>query len=450
MKILIVDDENISRNILLSKMTEIGTCVAVNSAKDALAEFGKAKAENQPFDLITLDVSMPGMSGQELLEHIRKKESQDKIPKKDRVKIIMITARMNLGTINACIQRGCNGYLTKPVTQVQLIQSLSQMGFELAGSDKNDEENMSHNAGVAEIIKRFYSGKIKLPVFPNIVKEVEELLADKDPSIDDLSKIVEKDLVVSSKLITIANSALYKGLDDVNSLNEALMRLGLKNTLAVCSALATKNLFDSKNQALKTEMDKLWVHSFTVATLARRLAEEKGFDNLETIFLMGLVHDIGKMLLMKAFVDMYPDVSISDEDLQRTIHEIHTTFGGVLLKKMHFSKQIIKIAEFHHWDQFEDDTDKELLLISLAESLARELGFLFFSKKDENNAPELEEGDLALETNNEIELDHDQIIKDLSGLSALKYLELDPEKVFSIIEEIHPMIKDTSRAYRFG
>lgn len=447
MKILIVDDEEISRRILLLKMENMGTCVAVNSAKEALAELDKAKAEKQPFDVITLDVSMPVMGGQELLEHIRKKEVQDKIPKNDRVKILMITARMNVGTINACIKQGCNGYLTKPVNQAQLIQSLCQMGFELATPEKNDEQGMSHSAGVAEIIKRFYSGKIILPVFPSIIKEVEALVADKDSSVDDLTKIVEKDLVISGKLITIANSSLYKGLEDVSSLNGALVRLGLKHTLGVCSALATKNLFDSKNKALKTEMDRLWVHSFAVATLARRLAEEKRLDNLETIFLMGLLHDIGKMLLMKAYVDMNPDVCVSDENLQLAIHEIHTTFGGVLLKKMHFSKQMIKIAEIHHWDHFEENTDKELLVVSLADSMVKILGFSFFSRKDENNTPEFEEGDLALETDDEFKLDRDKVMEELSGLSALKVLGLDTEKVFSIIEQIHPKIKETSRTF---
>ncbi|WP_035237100.1 HDOD domain-containing protein [Desulfobacter vibrioformis] len=447
MKILIVDDEEISRKILLLKMKDMGTCVAVNSAKEALAELEKAKAEKHPFDVITLDVSMPVMNGQELLEHIRKKEVQNKIPKNDRVKILMITARMNVGTINACIKRGCNGYLTKPVSQAQLAQSFSQMGFEPATPEKNDQQDMSHSTGVAEIIKRFYSGKIILPVFPSIVKEIDALMAGKDPSVDDLTKIVEKDLVISGKLITIANSSLYKGLEDISSLNDALVRLGLKHTLGVCSALATKNLFDSENEALKTEMDRLWIHSFAVATLARRLAEEKGLDNLETIFLAGLVHDIGKMLLMKVYVDMYPDVCVTDENLQLAIHEIHTTFGGVLLKKMHFSKQIINIAEVHHWEQFEDNTDKELLVVSLANSLAKILGFSFFSRKGEDNPPEFEEGDLALETDDEFKLDRGKVMEELSGLSALKGLGLDPEKVFSIIEQIHPVIKKTSRAF---
>ena len=255
--------------------------------------------------------------------------------------------------------------------------------------------------------------------------------------------------MISGKLITIANSSLYKGLDDVNSLNGALVRLGLKHTLSVCSALATRNLFNSENKELKAELDKLWIHSFAVATLARTLAKEKGLENLDTIYLMGLVHDIGKMLLLKVFVDMYPDVPISDENLQLAMHEIHTTFGGVLLKKMHFSKQIIKVAEFHHWDQFEDNTDKELVVVSLAESLSNLLGFTMFEKKEEDLS-EFEEGDLALEMDDEEEdlvLDHDKVMEELSGLSALKVLGLDPEKVFSIIEEIQPMIKETSRAF---
>jgi hypothetical protein len=115
---------------------------------------------------------------------------------------------------------------------------------------------------------------------------------------------------------------------------------------------------------------------------------------------------------------------------------------------MHFSKQIVNIAEFHHWEQFEENSDKELLVISLADALAKELEFIFFPKKNESKTPELEEGDVTLEeTDKDPKLDHDQFIKDLSDLSALKILALDPEKVFSIIEQIHPMINETSRAF---
>ena len=405
-----------------------------------------AVGEKAPFDLITLDVSMPGMNGQELLEHIRGKEAKEKVTKADQVKILMITARMNMGTINACIKRGCNGYLTKPVSQAQLLQGLGKMGIDLKDVPKDGENSMSHTAGVAEIINRFYSDKIVLPVFPSIVKEVEELVSGTDPAIDDLAKIVEKDLVISGKLVNIANSPLYKSLDDVESLTAALVRLGMKHTLGVCSALAARNLFDSEDDALKGEMDRLWLHSFAVATLAKQLAQDKGLENLDTIFLIGLVHDIGKMLLMKAFVDMYPDVSVTDRNLQLAIHEIHTTFGSVLLKKMQFPRHIVHLCEFHHFREFEDDADQELLIICLADYLAGELGFAFFVKDDDarTEATDNEEEKDAAPAEEE---DRTKIIERLSALSPLKLLGLDPEAVLKMGEQLQPMIKETSRAF---
>ena len=446
MKILIVDDEKISRKILVLRMTPFGTCVAVNSAKEALAAMETAVGEKAPFDLITLDVSMPGMNGQEMLEHIREKEAKEKVAKADQVKILMITARMNMGTINACIKRGCNGYLTKPVSQAQLLQGLGKMGFDLKDVPKGEENGMSHTAGVAEIINRFYSGKIVLPVFPSIVKEVEELVSGTDPAIDDLAKIVEKDLIISGKLVNIANSPLYKSLDDVESLTAALVRLGMKHTLGVCSALAARNLFDSEDDALKGEMDRLWLHSFAVATLAKQLAQNKGLENLDTIFLIGLVHDIGKMLLMKAFVDMYPDVSVTDRNLQLAIHEIHTTFGSVLLKKMQFSHHIVHLCEFHHFREFEDDADQDLLILCLADYLADELGFAFFVKDDDARTEETDaEGEEdAAPTEEEART---KIIERLSALSPLKLLGLDPEAVLEMGEKLQPIIKEASRAF---
>ncbi|MCG8619957.1 MAG: response regulator, partial [Desulfobacterales bacterium] len=119
MKILIVDDENISRKILASKMKGLGKCVAVDNSRRALSELKAAVKKEAPFDLITLDVSMPGMDGQEMLRYIRTNEIRDKVPKEDRVKILMVTARMNMNTIKACIKAGCNGYILKPVSRVQ-------------------------------------------------------------------------------------------------------------------------------------------------------------------------------------------------------------------------------------------------------------------------------------------------------------------------------------------
>ncbi|MBU0971070.1 MAG: HDOD domain-containing protein [Proteobacteria bacterium] len=415
MKILIVDDETISRKILIKHMEALGECVAKDNSRKAIAEFEVAAEQGQPFDLISLDVSMPGMDGQHMLAHIRKREAARKIPRADRVKVIMVTSRINMATIKACIKLGCNGYLSKPVSKYQLWEAVGKMGFDIVVSQKENEES-SYPGMITEIIQRFYKGKISLPVFPHIVKEIQECLEGDSPSIEDLARIVEKDIVISSKLISIANSPLYKGIDTVNCLDAALLRLGMKATQGVISAVAARNMFASRNRSLKRVMENLWMHSFAVACLGKRLGEVLKVEHTENIFLMGIVHDIGKMLLMKAIVDLFPEASVEDPKLQQAIHEIHTTFGAALLKKMRFSKDFIPVAEFHHWNAYPKGTAPELLIINLADSLALEMGFGFTEFESQ-------------------------------PLSSIKQLGLDPDRISEICGQVKSMVKESARAF---
>ncbi len=192
MKILIVDDEKISRKILAHKLKSAGDCIDVDSSKKALELFDKGLEEKKPFDLISLDISMPIMDGRQLLEIIRKKERKLKLDKKDRVKIIMVTARMNMSTIKECIKLGCNGYLSKPVSKYQLLDNLERMGFGKVEDDNSKKDKDTKSQIIAQIINRFYKGKIKLPILPRIVNEVQKLMEGEDPSIEDLGNIINK------------------------------------------------------------------------------------------------------------------------------------------------------------------------------------------------------------------------------------------------------------------
>ena len=438
MKILIVDDETISRRILINNMEFLGECVAVDTAKKGLSELDLAAKEGTPFDLISLDVSMPVMDGRQMLQHIRKRELAAKTPKEDRVKVIMVTSRMNMATIKACIKMGCNGYLSKPVSKYQLLATLGKMGFEIADAQK-ETDTSNHTGVVTEIIQRFYKGKIDLPVFPHIVKEIQECLEGDSPSMEDLAKIVEKDIVIASKLISIANSPLYKGVDTVNSLNAALLRLGMKATQGVISAVAARNLFESKNASLKRVLEELWMHSFATACLGKSLGDSLKIKNTENIFLMGIIHDIGKMLLLKAVVDLFPEASVEDPEFQIAIHEIHTTFGAALLKKMRFSQEFIQVAEFHHWNAFPKETEPELLIINLADILTHELGFGF---------TEFESGEKGIDKPNEPDTNtREENLARITALPSLGQLGLDPEKVLELCDQVNVTLKESAGAF---
>lgn len=428
MKILIVDDEKISRNILLKKLEHIGDSIAVDDGFKALAEFDKAVKNKTLFDLIALDVSMPKMDGKQLLSKIRKKEKALKIVKKDQVKIIMVTSRMNVSTIKECIKLGCNGYLLKPVNKYQLMETLAHMGLTPPHKIQDDQRKSSAQI-VSEIIKRFYKGQINLPVLSQIVQEIQGLMDKGDPSIDDLAEIIKKDIVISSRLISIANSPLYSGVDKADDLNTALLRLGVKTTNGLISALATKDLFNTDNKALNALLEKLWNHSFACACLGKRISEELGLKTCENIFLMGVVHDIGKLLLLKVLMDIDPEMSFESVEIQSAIHEIHTTFGAALLKKMRFSSEFIQIAEFHHWNGFSKNEGKELPIIHLADYLTDLIGYGFFDV-----------GQIGDKSQSEIK-------KDLDSLECLQILNLDADKALEIADEIKTIIKDSARAF---
>ncbi|MCP3875323.1 MAG: HDOD domain-containing protein [Desulfobacteraceae bacterium] len=428
MKTLIIDDAKISRKVIQKIMEPISECQMSDDGKKGFAIYEKAVEQKKPFDLLTLDVSMPGVSGLKVLNEIRRKEQKMKISKAKKAKIIMVTSRMDTATIKKCIKLGCNGYLTKPINKYLLLKSLEGMGFDIPEKLLKKDKSI-HKDIVENIIKKFYQGKINIPVLPHIIQAVNSLFESDDASIEGLAKIVEKDPVICSKLISIANSPLYKGVDIVDNLNSGLVRLGLKAAHSTILTITNKNIFNSKNNFVKELLEKLWMHSFACACCGKLIAEELKLKNSETIFLMGIIHDIGKLLLIKAIVDINPDESFKDDDLLFAIQEIHTTFGGALLKKWKFSNTFIQIAELHHWSNFSAKREKDLLIINLANNLAKNIGFDFFNYKNQKDEKEKKnEGEKKM-------------------LKLLKKLGLEHTRFVQIGEEAKTTIKESARAF---
>ncbi len=114
MKILVVDDEPVSRSLMQHLLQGFGECETAATGKEAVAAFAKAWQDWAPFDIITLDISMPDMDGTEVLSLIRDMEARKNVPEAHRVKIIMVTARSDKRTVIQALRVGCDDYVTKP------------------------------------------------------------------------------------------------------------------------------------------------------------------------------------------------------------------------------------------------------------------------------------------------------------------------------------------------
>ena len=124
MKILIVEDDQICRNLLKKMLARYGECHVAENGKAGLAAVALALQEEDPYQLVCLDIMMPEIDGLQCLKEIRAQEKQY-TDKKQPVKIIMTTAVDAMQSVmEAYSQGGCNAYLVKPFDHDVLEEAL--------------------------------------------------------------------------------------------------------------------------------------------------------------------------------------------------------------------------------------------------------------------------------------------------------------------------------------
>jgi two-component system chemotaxis response regulator CheY len=130
MKILIVEDDLMSRFILKDFLSPYGDCDTVNDGNEAIMAVEMAWEKNTPYDLICMDIMMPNMDGQDALKKIRDMEKKRGIKGLKEAKVIMITSIDDPKTaIQAYYKGGATSYIVKPVQKEKLIKELQIIGL---------------------------------------------------------------------------------------------------------------------------------------------------------------------------------------------------------------------------------------------------------------------------------------------------------------------------------
>jgi len=130
MKILIVEDEPTSREILSALLDPVGDCIAAEDGLQAVNAFKEAMSAHDPFNLIIMDIMMPNASGHEAVRNIRQIEQDNNIKTQDMVKIIMVTALGDQKNVaHAFFKGGAVSYIVKPVDKKKLYSELEKLGI---------------------------------------------------------------------------------------------------------------------------------------------------------------------------------------------------------------------------------------------------------------------------------------------------------------------------------
>ena len=127
MKTLIVEDDYITSQVMLELIKSYGETELAENGMEAVEKFRTAINQNHKFDVIFLDIMMPGMDGQEVLQKIREYEEENNIKGLDSCKIVMTTALDDFENIKKAFINQAEGYVVKPVDQDKLVKALTDL-----------------------------------------------------------------------------------------------------------------------------------------------------------------------------------------------------------------------------------------------------------------------------------------------------------------------------------
>lgn len=127
MKILLAEDDFVTRKFMSNFLSKYGECDAVADGLEAFNAYRMALEEEKPYDFICLDISMPLMDGYQVLANIRNLEKEKNIPKEKMVKIIMTTALNDEKSMTTAFELGCTSYSGKPIDKDHFEEALKKL-----------------------------------------------------------------------------------------------------------------------------------------------------------------------------------------------------------------------------------------------------------------------------------------------------------------------------------
>ena len=229
-----------------------------------------------------------------------------------------------------------------------------------------------------QLNQQIESGNLALPVF-NVASAKLMALSNSELDAKEVEHLILSDQVLTAEVLRAANSSLFGGLSQINTIRNAIIRLGLMQVSHLAILTANRSQYDAKDPSLCGMIERLWTHASTTATAASWLARRLGFDREQECrsFLGGLLHDVGKLIILRA-LDEIKKAGTSPSALSpRLVDEImtaaHPVLGYSFLQKCGIPDVFCEIARDHHAKDF-DSRRIPLVTVRLADAAAAKMG----------------------------------------------------------------------------
>jgi HD-like signal output (HDOD) protein len=229
------------------------------------------------------------------------------------------------------------------------------------------------------MIDRYVTAKtVKLPAFNATALRIQREVSKEEPDSRLIEKLIVSDQSLTGEVLRVSNSSFYKGLTQVATVRDAIIRMGNIEVSNIVSMVALQHNFKSKNQNIHKIMGKLWRHSVGCAIGANWLARQTGLQALaHETFIAGLLHDVGKLYVLKVLDDMKASGEIknlpSDKVIDELMQQLHTDEGYAIMAYWNLPEKYCRVARDHHQAEL-NGNNVLLVIIRMANQVCHKMG----------------------------------------------------------------------------
>jgi len=251
---------------------------------------------------------------------------------------------------------------------------------------ENDEKSINPSYGITKHTtakidpNELISDHVKLPSLPTMYVQINEAINRPNSSASDIAKVISKDTSLSARLLKIVNSTFYGFPSKIDTLSRAVTIVGTRQLTTLALGMNIISVFRKIPSDL-IHMRSFWEHSVACGICARIIGSYKKIPNTERVFVAGLLHDIGRLILYSyvpiqarnALIKARQDDDLLHNSEHETLGFDHSMIGGLLLKKWKLPVSLENSVKYHHSPQ-ESKDPLEPAIIHLADIMTNAVG----------------------------------------------------------------------------
>lgn len=245
-------------------------------------------------------------------------------------------------------------------------------------------------------IKKKIDSLTDLPTLPDIIFKSNQLFEDPDVLLADVTKLIETDQSIASKILLVVNSAFYGFPGKINTISQAIIILGFNSIRNIMLSVSVFNAFPKSEHFNFFNLQEFWKHSIGCGAIAKFLGMQIKLPLAEEAFVAGLLHDLGKIVLVQYFPNEFIEalklVFEKNILLLEAEEEIlgvnHMVIGNLLARSWALPPNLIEVLSFHH-NPSQSKLEPELTsIVHLSDIICRGIGI---GSGGDNSIPEIED-----------------------------------------------------------